>query len=354
MTTFSDDIAGSLVFTVTWEKDDRTHREVFTGRKVNPVNDVFPRGMRDALEGKSVGDSITLEYEPRYCIPRFKEKLVKTLPIDRLRPKTRDGRTIIPLKGRFYPQGHINGLLDVYPDTLTPFRLTELTDTTFTADCNHPLANLPITITATIESLEPRGYGTYGSLTHWREATCDWGPGMQAKLNGGSTNFFHSDFFQKVPSDEATPPSPALDTQAQRNIASVHKQFIKHGMRILDTLEARASGTYDALTTTQELEYSTNPVKALCRAAAHLPPGAPVIAAFGEEYALNNVIQGWVDLHPFERMGLVLEYFEQAGLDHNAGTVSFRNGWRDRDDPFFLEKKGVSDSVYLVYGHKRG
>ena len=121
--TFNNTSVGTLEFSLKWAQGGICHEEWFLGRKFNPVNDVFPRGMREALEGKKAGESVTFSYEPRLCIPRFKESLVTTFDKDRLRPKTVKGAPIIPRVGRFFPQGHINGLLDIYPDTLTPFQV---------------------------------------------------------------------------------------------------------------------------------------------------------------------------------------------------------------------------------------
>lgn len=355
MVTFSDNIMGAIEFTVTWTKDGVSHKEWFLGRKINPVNDIFPRNMRQALEGKKAGESVTFSYEPRQCIPRHRPTLVRTLPLDRLRKKTRFGAPIIPLVGRFYPQGHIDGLLDVYPDTLTPFRLIELTGTTFTADCNHPLANIPVTITATIQDLKPREIGTYGSLTLWREATCDWGPGMQAMFDGQPTDFFHPAFFDRTDTSDTPFTPPRLDAKAAHNLQAIYDHFIKSGMRVLDFSLAAAQkpeGEYQAAVCEQSMEYMTDPVAVLEEVKSHLAPGSPVIVAFSNRFEAGRAIKGWTDMHEFERMGLVLEYLRRAGLDNDAGTFSIRNDWRGTNDPRFLETRGVSDPVYTVYGHK--
>jgi hypothetical protein len=51
-------------------------------------------------------------------------------------------------------------------------------------------------------------------------------------------------------------------------------------------------------------------------------------------------------------MGVALEYQRMAGFTEGLGTVSMRNDWRDRDDPAFLETRGVSDPVFVAYGRK--
>jgi len=356
MITFNDNTVGAIEFVIEWELDGLKHEERFLGRKFNPVNDVFPHGMRDALQGKGAGESVCMTYEPRMCIPRHRESRVRTIPLDRLRPKTVDGRPIIPLAGRFYPQGHINGLLDVYPDTLTPFRLVELDEDgeTFTADCNHPLANIPITISATIEYLEKRDTGTYGSLTHWREKTCDWGPGMQAMLDSEPTTFFHPNFFDRIDNSDTEFTPPPMDAKARENLDSIYSRFVRPGMRVLDLSlgSQRPEGTYDAATCTLSLEYMTRPVDILRYVAHFLKPGAPVLIGFTNHFETTRAINGWIDLHEFERLGLALEYLRVANLFREPGTVSIRNDWRDKDDPSFLETRGISDPVYVAYGHK--
>jgi len=273
-----------------------------------------------------------------------------------LRKKTIQGRPIIPRVGRFYPQGHINGLKDIHPDTLTPFRLIGLDDEMFVADCNHPLATIPITIEAKIQYLENRDIGTYGSLSHWREATCDWGPGMQTVFNEQPTDFFLPTFFERQNNDDAPFSPPQVDGAAKRNFDAIFNRFLNPKMRMLpiDTSTGiQPTGEYDAMICTLCVEYLADPIGTLQSLAQYLKPGAPVLIGFSNHYDEAKVIQGWAELHEFERMGLVLEYLRQAGLDAQAGTVSRRNDWRDKDDPLFIETRGVSDPIYVVYGHKR-
>lgn len=352
--TFSDETVGALEFTVTWEKDGIQHEEWFLGRKFNAVNDIFPRDMRQALEGKKPGESVTFTYEPRLCIPRHKPKEVRKLGRDRLRKKTLIGTDILPLVGRFYPQGHINGLKDIYPETLTPFRLVALNDESFTADCNHPLANIPVTIKATVQNVEKLETGTFGSLTHWREKTCDWGPGMQAMHEGQPTQFFHDKFFKQRDTGDSPVALPAIDDTAMDNIKDMQNRFLKQDMRVLDFSKDAPpmEGEYDAAICNLSIEYMVDPITTLKSVGQHLKPGGAILIAFSNKYDEAKVIQGWTELHEFEWMGLVLEYLRSTGLYENFGTISKRNDWRPQDDPLFLETRGVSDPVYMVYGFK--
>lgn len=354
MATFDDNGVGALEFTLAWEKDGVRHEDWFLGRKFNAVNDIFPRGMREALEGKGEGESVSLTYEPRMCIPRHRESQVLTLPLDRLRRKTVTGRPIVPRFGRFYPQGHIDGLLDIYPDTLTPFRLTGLTDTHFTADRNHPLARETVTFTVRIQYIEKRDTGTYGSLTHWREAVCDWGPGMQAMHDGVPTDFFQDGFFDRETKPGAAFAHPLPDANAIRNLETLMARHLKPGMKLLDFSRGDTpAGDYKGARCLFGVEYMDDPFGVFDAVATRLAPGDPVVIGFSNRYDPARVIDGWTQIHTFERPGLVLEYLRRAGLDADARTYSMRNDWRDRDDPEFLAMKGVSDPVFVVVGHKR-
>ncbi|NDV18958.1 hypothetical protein GO013_05930 [Pseudodesulfovibrio sp. JC047] len=343
MTTFNDSMTGSIDFSVRWEHNDTLHEERFLGQEINPVHDIFPRGFREALEGKKVGDSVTQTYPPQMLSPRHSDDLVQTYDLDRLRSRTVLGEVIIPRVGRFYPQGYIDGLPERSPDTLTPFRMTALDETTFTADHNHPLANFPVTITATVHHLETRTSQTDESPTDWVKVLCDCGPGMQTPLADEPTDFFHPAFFNRLNTDHTPFVPPVLDSVAQKNLEAAYVPFISTEMRVLDFSMGteRPHGKYDAARCVCSIEYMDRPVDIIRYISHFLTPGAPVLIAFSNRFDANNTIQGWTELHEFERMGLVLEYLRYTKLDANAGTLSIRNN-----------EKGQNDPIYLVYGHK--
>jgi hypothetical protein len=59
-------------------------------------------------------------------------------------------------------------------------------------------------------------------------------------------------------------------------------------------------------TASGRLQYCVNP-------GACPNPGAAAIIALSDRRFQTRAIALWTELHPFERMGLVLEYFRQAG-----------------------------------------
>ena len=58
-----------------------------------------------------------------------------------------------------------------------------------------------------------------------------------------------------------------------------------------------------------------------------------------------------IELHPFERMGLVLAYFRQAGGFTGLGTASAHYFPRPADDPHAHERI-YSDPVFAVWGER--
>ena len=351
MHAFSNDVLADIEFTVIWTHENIRHEERFLGHWASPAGDIFPRGMRKALEGKKTGESVEINYEPRMCIPRYKDNQVTAFGLDRLRPRTMNGRPIVPGVGRYYPYGHINRLLGIHPDTLTPFRMTALDDTTFTCDLNHPLARIPVTIKATVGQMQKDEYGPYGQLTHWRETTCDWGPGMQARLDGETPDFFHPAFFD-VAAPDAPIDRPVLDALALENFRARADRLTQGAENILDFSSGDVpAGEYDAAVCFLGMEYVPDPIALLSSVSKTLRPGSPAVVGFSNLYDPNRVIQGWIDLHDFERPAVVLDYFRQVGLDNDMGTMSARNDRRPKDAPRYQESRGISDPVFIAYGH---
>ena len=84
-----------------------------------------------------------------------------------------------------------------------------------------------------------------------------------------------------------------------------------------------------------------------------LKPNGVLIVTFSNRWFPPKVISIWEELHDFERMGLVLEYFLCNGEFENLETYSIRGLPRPYDDRYFSEKR-YSDPIYAVWGHKAG
>ena len=63
------------------------------------------------------------------------------------------------------------------------------------------------------------------------------------------------------------------------------------------------------------------------------------------------MVKVWQDIHEFERLGLVLEYFLRAGGYGALETWSLRGLPRPEDDKY-ADRMAESDPVYAVWGEK--
>jgi hypothetical protein len=76
-------------------------------------------------------------------------------------------------------------------------------------------------------------------------------------------------------------------------------------------------------------------------------PGGHVVMTFSDRWFPTKAIELWSELHPFERMGLVLDYFRQAGGYDKLATHSSRGLPRPADDKY-ADQRSTADPVYAV------
>ncbi|MEW5910427.1 MAG: SAM-dependent methyltransferase, partial [Thermodesulfobacteriota bacterium] len=72
---------------------------------------------------------------------------------------------------------------------------------------------------------------------------------------------------------------------------------------------------------------------------------------FSERWFPPKVISLWSELHPFERMGLVLEYYRKARFFSDLHTESVRGYLRPAEDKYSTTIP-FSDPVYAVWGFR--
>jgi len=65
-----------------------------------------------------------------------------------------------------------------------------------------------------------------------------------------------------------------------------------------------------------------------------LKPGAAAVITFSDHWFPTKAIELWTELHPFEHMGLVLEYFRQAGSFAALHSESLRGLPHPKDDKY--------------------
>ena len=96
----------------------------------------------------------------------------------------------------------------------------------------------------------------------------------------------------------------------------------------------------------------TQPVKVFQEVARILKPGGFFLVSFSERFYDKKVIALWDDLHTFERMGIVLEYFRQSAEFEALYSESIRGTIRHEDDPF-VNKTAHSCPMFMISGRRK-
>jgi SAM-dependent methyltransferase len=113
-----------------------------------------------------------------------------------------------------------------------------------------------------------------------------------------------------------------------------------------------ADGSFDVVICSVSVEYLASPFDVFAEVARVLKPGGQFIVTFSDRWFPPKIIRLWTELHPFERMGLVLEYFHRSGHFTGMATESWRGRPRPEDDKYYPQRR-TADPVFTVSGHRR-
>lgn len=398
MPRFTCDSLAAMEFVLHWQDDGFAHQEHYYARRVNAWRDIFPSHLRQDLEGAQPGDVVTCDIAPCETVAAAAPERVGVFPLRRFIRKTVAGRRISPHAGRFYPMGMLSGLPGVFPQTINPFRVLGIDGNNMTLDRNHPLAGRELALETRVLRVEDKRSETGGQMHHWLEEICNWGPGMQAPLPEGPTQFVDDRFFVRTDQsgDDTFYSKPRLighvDATASENLKRAYSRFLKPGMCVLDLMASVQShlpqemdlevvglgmnlaemeqnprlaasvvhdlnaaphlpgeiGTFDAVVCSLSLEYLTDPLAVLNSVRQHLKPGGWVLVGFSNRWFPTKAVEGWLDLHDFERMGFVRQLLHEAGCGEKGQTMSFRNYPRPYQDHHFFETHGLGDPIFVV------
>lgn len=396
----SDKLA-SLRFQARWRDERAEHTERLFARKVNFWRDIFPQRLDSALKGLTPGDRAELRCEPGELVPAFAAEKLHTLPWKQFTRPTVDGRPLVPRFGRFYPRGLLGGLPGIHPSNILPFRLVGLEPDSLTADCNHALARHALDLEAHVLDLATKQSDTGGQCREWTAELLD-GPGMNGRWHDQPTDFFSGEPFAR----EATEPDlefyrkprlvPHTDAKAREVISGIYARLLTPGMEVLDCMSSlhshlpeklelgrieglgmnreelaandRLTGvtvhdlnqlpelpypddSFDAVVCSVSVEYLCRPFAVFRDVARVLRPGGVFACTFSNRWFPGKAVRIWTELHEFERVGLVLEYYLESGLFTQLETWSER-GWPrpwDSSDRYF-SRTACSDPVYAVWG----
>ena len=173
---------GSVTFSNTWEDDTGVrHTDARYADRVNFWRDIISEPLYEQCLKARAGDVVTVDLATNQVVPGYQEKLIRRLKTSQFRNEMFDGGALSgPRFGRFYPQGLLSGVTNVFSQNMTPFRCVGTTESGFLGDLNHPMAGRQLQLKAEIidirEKFEERG----GTSTDWLELLLS-GPGMQTR-----------------------------------------------------------------------------------------------------------------------------------------------------------------------------
>ncbi|MBU4564726.1 MAG: class I SAM-dependent methyltransferase [Desulfarculus sp.] len=387
--------AAGLVLEMTWQSPEAAHRELMYA-PADLWGDMLPPRLLDALKGLEDGRSVELELSTAESVPDRSTDLVRTVPLDQFA-----GGESYPRLGRFYPRYLLTGVPGVSPHSNEPFRCLAAELHGLSADLNHPLAGRKLKLKVTVEQAELPPEKTTGQGVDWMARLCA-GPGMQARAGGKPTDFLGGDALLR---DDEVPDAVFydhprlvghLDSQASANVAVLYGGLIPPGSRVLDLMSSFQSHlpprlelaevvglglnraemeanpqvgkalvhdlnqepvlpfedeSFDAVICTVSVEYLTQPREVFLEAARVLRPGGVFAVAFSNRFFPPKAVHLWKELHDFEKLGLVLDYFMESGAFKDLGSLSQRGWPRPEDDRHYGEYPN-SDPIYAVWGSR--
>ncbi len=389
----------TMEFTVEWRSDSARHTDCLVAGKLNLGRDMLPRELEPQVLGHAPGHVARHRFAAGELMPEWMAEDHLTLPETAFHRRLRRYHYTEPRVGRFYPRAFIAGVRGILPENTTPFRVTALHDG-FSADLNHPLAGRTVTVSARLLDTWQAGDAHGARCNDVAKLLTQHGVGMQSRWRAEPTDFFSDlPFTRMAPEADSAFYAKArlvdhLDRSATAQIESLYSRLIPAGARVLDLMTswkshlsesmelACVSGLgmneeelqanpllgerviqdlnldpelpfddhrFDVAVCTVSVEYLTRPVEVFKAVRRVLKPGGWFILTFSNRWFPPKVVRVWQDVHEFERLGLVLEYFLLAGGFSELETFSMRGLPRPEDDKY-ADRLAYSDPVYAVWG----
>jgi SAM-dependent methyltransferase/FKBP-type peptidyl-prolyl cis-trans isomerase 2 len=390
-----------LIFQLKWKSGVAMHTDGFQASRVNIWRDLLPPVVMEVLWNKEAGERFQVQLKDGEAVTAFTSRNLFDIAGSQFDRKFRQGLITEPRLGRFYPKGMLKGVAGVFKVNVQPFRCVGLTNGHMTVDFNHPLAGKDLQLSVVIGKVRRKHTERGGTSIDWME-TLTSGPGMQTRWQEQPTDYFSDDACGR---DDEQPDARFyrkpryvhhIDDTAREMVRNTYGRFLTDGMQVLDLMGSWQShipanlqldrlvglglneeelkrnaqlshflvhdlnaapklpfesNTFDAVVNTASVEYLTDPLTVFNEISRILRPDGYFIITFSNRWFPTKAIRIWQELHEFERMGLVLEYFLRTGGFKDLQTYSIRGLPRPQDDKYFPELL-FSDPVYAVWGRK--
>ncbi|BHH86001.1 methyltransferase domain-containing protein [Desulforhopalus sp. 52FAK] len=389
----------SMEFKIQWKSSYAVHIDRHFVDKVHFWRDIFPGKLDSHGKHLTAGETYIEEYDAGVLVAPFDQQRIKTVKINQF--VNNDGDRVSPKIGKFYPQGWAWRALNCFPPNTQPFRVIERDKELFVADSNHPLCRYPLTLEAqVIDTWEPtkeRG----GECKDISSILTGDGPGMQIPHQWATQDCYSPyPFHRKNDDDDSIFYHNArlinhLDDTAIEQIKLIHSRLLSPRNTILDLMsswtshlpdtyencqitglglneeELRANprlantvvhdlnqlprlpfpdNTFDAVICTSSIEYLTQPLEILAEIARITISGGIFITTFSDRWFPGKEITPWADLHSFERLGLVLDYYLKTRKFENIHTESIIGLPRPPSDKHIVTSN-ISDPVFAVWAN---
>jgi SAM-dependent methyltransferase len=386
---------------IRWRSNFAYHTDCYQASRVNVWRDILPDSLLDSLQNKGSGEQIMLPVRAGSVVPLFDEKKLKNIKYHQFEPRLLDMEGLKPGVGRFYPKGLLQGIAGIFKANLEPFRCVSLNNGNITVDLNHPLAGKDAVLSTIVGKVETKKSEMGGTSIDWMEILTN-GPGMQARWQNHQTEYFCGNPFDREDEmpDKVFYKDPRftqhLDDNALEIVRGTYGRFLSNGMRVLDLMSSWQSHIpdklhydtvvglglnelelqknpllknyvvhdlnenpvlpfesdfFDAVVCTVSVEYLTDPLSVFKEVARVLRKEGHFILSFSNRWVPPKVVKIWKEIHEFERMGLVLEYFIRSDRFKDLQTYSVRGMPRPRDDKYFPDLT-FSDPIFAVWGRK--
>ena len=392
-----------LSFSLQWNSSHACHSEVLFTDKFNVWRDLdwLPEQLQQAIIDRPLGYTVSNHFKAGELVEPWSEAHQHTVKSGAFNRQPRPGLSISPHTGRFYPQGWVADISGVYKESMEPGRLVSMEQDWMVFDFNHPMASFDVDIGVDIHQIDSAPSEHGGRCTeHLQELF--HGPGMQARYNGVATDFFTADSLFRM-DDRADSAFYSidrmvshLDKRALQQVELLYQRLIPEQARILDLMaswdshlaettrplsvtglglneaELKANpglddyviqdinqqldlpfedAVFDVVVCTVSVEYLCQPIEMFREVARILKPGGLFINTFSNRWFPTKAITLWSDLHEFERLGLVSEYYLQSDGFRHVHSHSVRGLPRPQDDAHAAERL-LSDPVYAVWASK--
>lgn len=389
-------------FTADWTDSYGHHSAIHHFERFNVWRDIdlLPESIANGIIGQPVGHAVEHSFAAGELVSPWQQQRVTRVP-RRNFIGSLHGQPLTPHLGRFYPSGMLMDIQGLFNAGIVPVRYIGQQDEDMVIDINHPLANAAINLGVEVMDIQPAGDEHGGRCTEVIQELLN-GPGMQLPYKDQLTDFIDEQALQRI---DASPDAGFyqqprmvhhLDVLARNSISEVYAKLLNPGDHVLDlmasweshlpesladiqltglgmnTTELEAnpvmsnhvvhdlnnnpvtpfdSESFDAVICTASVEYLVRPLEVYQEVRRLLKPGGKFIVTFSNRWFPTKTISLWPEMHEFERLGLVLQYFRQTGWRNAVNTLSSRGLPRQEDDPYYAQMR-YSDPVYAVWSEK--